>query len=224
MFKANDNVDLIDIRSMHKFLAVIKLFVQILVLTMIPTLASGSSASLSVLQNGAGQTVVLDSVNNEIWYWDLSAFADQTYSQQLADIQQLNLSAYFGTTGWHLATPADMQPLWSLDSATIREEFNPTLVLYSGTYEWHYWSGRFESGSGGLHEGSVTAWGNFYFGPFDYAWPDTYYLSDVSGYADYGGAWVVSTAPVPEPQTAVYLVCGSVLFLLLRERLAPVSR
>jgi hypothetical protein len=222
MFKANGSIGLIGICSMHKFLAVFKLFVQILALAFFPTLASGSSASLSVLQNGAGQKVVFDSVNNEIWYWDLSAFADQTYSQQLADIQQLNISAYFKTTGWHLATPADMQPLWSLDTATIRADFNPTEVLYEGSYEWHYWSGRFESGSDGFHSGSATAWGNFYFGPFDFTWPDTYSLFDAEGDSDYGGAWVVST--VPEPQTTVLLGCGSAILLLLRRRLMPPRR
>jgi len=200
------------------FLAVFKFFVQILALAFLPALAFGSSASLSVLQNGAGQKAVLDSVNNEIWYWDLSAFANQTYAQQLADIQQLKISDYFGTTGWHLATAAEMQPLWSLDTATIRADFNPTEVLYEGSYEWHYWSGRFESGSGGVHYGSETAWGNFYFGPFDYPWPDIYSLVDSAADPSYGGAWVVSTVPVPEPQTYFFFGGGSALFLSMRRR------
>lgn len=207
---------------MQRFLVVSKYIVQILVLAFFPVLVSGSGAPLSVLQNGAGQRVVFDSAHDEIWYWDLSAFADQTYPQQLAAIQQLNNSAYFETTGWHLATLTEMQPLWSLDTATIRADFNPTEVLYEGSYEWHYWSGRFESGSGDIHSGSATAWGNFYFGPFDYAWPSTYSLPDATGYPDYGGAWVVST--VPEQQTTVLFGCGSVMLLLLRRRLVPLAR
>jgi hypothetical protein len=199
-----------------------KSLLLVTMLALIPALTSGSNASLSVLQNGVDQRVVLDSANNEIWYWDLSTFANLTYAQQLADIQQLNVSAYFGSTGWHLAKPAEMQPLWLLDSATIRANFNPTEVLYSGYYEWHYWSGRYESGSGGTHQGCDTAWGNFYFGPFDYSWPETYSLSDAAGYADYGGAWVVSAAPEPTPPS--FSAAAVLCFCCCAGRLAPAGR
>ena len=193
-----------------------KTFLQILALAMLPALASGAPASLSILQNSAGQKAVFDSVNNEMWYWDLSTFANETYAQQLAGIQQLNVNSYFGLTDWHLASTVEMQPLWELSSDTIRSDFNPTQVRYEGSYEWHYWSGRFESGSGGVHQASDTAWGNFVFGPWDFAWPQIVNLADSGGYSDYGGAWVVS--PVPEPQIAALLSSGSAMILFLYQR------
>jgi len=193
-----------------------KTFLQILALAMLPALASGAPASLSILQNSAGQKAVFDSANNEMWYWDLSTYANETYAQQLAGIQQLNVNSYFGLTDWHLASTAEMQPLWTLSSDTIRSDFNPTQVRYDGSYEWHYWSGRFESRSGGVHRASDTAWGNFFWGPWDYAWPDIVNLDDSSGSPDYGGAWVVS--PVPEPQIAALLSSGGAMILFLYQR------
>jgi hypothetical protein len=193
-----------------------KTFLQILALAMLPALASGAPASLSILQNSAGQKAVFDSANNEMWYWDLSTYANETYAQQLAGIQQLNVNPYFGLTGWHLASTAEMQPLWALNSDTIRLDFNPTQVRYDGSYEWHYWSGRFESGSDGMHQASDTAWGNFVFGPWDYAWPEIVNLDDASGSSDYGGAWIVS--PVPEPQIAALLGSGSAMILFWYQR------
>jgi hypothetical protein len=193
-----------------------KTFLQILALAMLPALASGAPASLSILQNSAGQKAVFDSANNEMWYWDLSTFASEPYAQQLAGIQQLNVDSYFGLTDWHLASTAEMEPLWTLSSDTIRLDFNPTLERYEDSYEWHYWSGRFESGSAGSHQASATGWGNFVFGPWDYAWPDIVGLDDSSGSPDYGGAWIVST--VPEPQIAALLSFGSAMILFLHQR------
>jgi hypothetical protein len=193
-----------------------KTLLQILALAMLPALASGATASLSVLQNNTGHKAVFDSVNNEMWYWDLSTFANETYAQQLAGIQQLNVNSYFGLTDWHLASTAEMEPLWTLSTDTIRSDFNPTQVRYESAYEWHYWSGRFESGSDGAHLASATGWGNFAFGPWDFAWPDIVGLSDANGSPDYGGAWIVS--PVPEPQIAVLLSSGSAMILFLYQR------
>jgi hypothetical protein len=193
-----------------------KIFQQILALAMLPALASGAPASLGIQQNGAGQKAVFDSVNNEMWYWDLSTFANETYAQQLAGIQQLNVNSYFGLTDWHLASTSEMQPLWTLSSDTIRSDFNPTQERYEGSYEWHYWSGRFESGSDGVHLASATGWGEFVFGHWDYAWPDIVGLSDANGSPDYGGAWIVSA--VPEPQIAALFSSGSAMILFLSPR------
>ena len=169
----------------------------------LPTPTPAASADLAIVQNGIGEEAVYDSVNGYLWYWDLSLFANANYYQQMALIEQLNLKAYFGTTGWHLATDADMATLWSLNSQTIRQMFHPSHERYDGAYEWHYWSGRF-GGSvyGDEHLAVQTAWGNFAFGPFEYAWPEIYYTVDGNGGQE-TGAWVVA---VPEPGSAFLLL------------------
>jgi len=164
---------------------------------------ANAASSLSVQINGAGEKVVFDQENNNLWYWDLGAFANQSYSQQLGGIQQLNTTTYFDLGGWHLASEAEMQQLWRFDSAAIQQAFHPSHERYEGDYQWHYWSGRFESGSGGIHAESETAWGNFVFGPFFYRWPSVGYLSDSGNYQE-RGAFVVTS--VPEP-SAVALCC-----------------
>ena len=52
------------------------------------------------------------------------------------------------------------------------------------------------------HLAAQTAWGNFAFGPFEYAWPGIYYTVDGNGGQE-TGAWVVA---VPEPGSAVLLL------------------
>ena len=164
-----------------------------------------NATALTVQVNGTGERVVFDSANNNMWYWDLSAFASQTYGQQLSGIQQLNTNTYFDLANWHLASLQEMEQLWRFDSTTIREAFHPSHERYEAGDQWHYWSGRYEYGSGGIHAESETAWGNFVFGAFDYAWPSVGYLTDTSGYQE-RGAFVV--ASVPEPSAAS--LCGMV--------------
>jgi hypothetical protein len=170
-----------------------------------PLLARGTD-TLTMLQNGAGEKVVFDAAHGNIWYWDLSAFAAKTYADQLAGIQQLNADSYFDTAQWHLASASEMQPLWSLGTATIRQTFNPSEVRYEAPYQWHYWSGRYADGTGGIHRASETGWGNFAFGPWDYAWPTVVNLSDAGVYSEHG-AWVVAT--IPEPAVVTFLMFGA---------------
>jgi hypothetical protein len=194
-----------------------KNLLQILALAMLPALASGAPASLSILQNNTGQKAVLDSANDEMWYWDLSAFSYQTYDQQLTDIQQLNVNSYFGFTDWHLASSNEMQPLWEVSTDTIRADFNPSVVRYDGSADWHYWSGRFDFGPSGQHLVSLTGWGDSTtYGHWDYAWPEIANIGDSNITSDYGGAWVV--VAVPEPQIVALLGSGGAVILFLYQR------
>lgn len=175
--------------------------------------------ALTIQVNGAGEKVVFDVANNNMWYWNLNAFAGQTYGQQLGGIQQLNAATYFDAANWHLASLQEMQQLWVFDSATIRQSFHPSHERYDGGYQWHYWSGRYEVGSGGIHAMSETAWGNFVWGPFDYAWgPNSGgALSDGSGYQE-RGAFVV--ASVPEPGAMTLFCFGGLALNSLRRKKA----
>lgn len=196
----------------------LKHFFVILMVSCFPPLAHGTDA-LTTLQNGAGEKVVFDPAYGNIWYWDLSVFAGKTYAEQLAGIQQLNVDTYFDTAQWHLATAQEMQPLWLLSTDVIRQTFNPGEVRYEGSYQWHYWSGRYADGFGGIHGASETGWGNFVFGPWDYAWPTIVNLSDVGVYSDQG-AWVVAT--VPEPAAGTFLLVGmAVIFFASPFRRGP---
>lgn len=170
----------------------------------------------TVLQNPAGQSVVLDEAHGNYWYRDLHAFANLTYGQQVVSIQGLNTSAYFGATHWHMATPADMPPLWALTTDALRQAFLPSHERYEGAYEWHYWSGRYaQSVQADVHAASETGWGSFFFGPWHDAWPNQIALVDSAPYLEHG-AWVVTQ--IPEPGSAPLLALGSALWLLCRSR------
>lgn len=172
-------------------------------------------ASLSILQNAAGEKVVLDASTGTVWVWDLSLQARRTYDQQIAGIQQLNATTYFDLAGWHMATATEMQPLLAQSTDVIRQTFHPSHERYDGIYEWHYWSGRYESGSAGIHQAAQTAWGNFAFGPFNYPWPGIVNLSDAGDYIE-SSAWVVTT--IPEPTTGAMFIVAAVAIALRRGR------
>lgn len=167
------------------------------------SLGVASQAHALTMEVINGDSVVYDDENDRYWYWDLSAFTSLTYAQQASGIQQLNVDEYFGMTTWHIATEPEMQELFRFGTEEIRGTFNPSQERYDGSYEWHYWTGRYDDA--GTRKAVQTAWGNFAFGPWDYAWPDlegTRY--DDSLALPRLGAWVVT----PEPATLPLVIFG----------------
>lgn len=164
----------------------------------------GAGTFTLIPQESNGQRVLMDTENGRAWFWDLSRFANQTYSQQENVIQDLNAGAYFGLTSWHLATDPEVQTLLSLDAQTIRRLFHPSHERYEGNYEWHYWSGRFGSTFSDQRQCVQSAWGVFAWGPFDFGWPQTFFARNEGAFME-TGAWAVALIPVPEPSMAALM-------------------
>jgi hypothetical protein len=168
----------------------------------------GAGTFTLIPQESNGQRVVMDPANGRAWFWDLGRFSNQTYSQQEDVIQDLNAEAYFGLTGWHLATAPEMETLFALDDRTVRQLFHPSHERYEGSFEWHYWGGRFDSTSSSyLHMCVQSAWGTFVWGPFDFGWPQTFSAVDSSAFRE-TGAWAVAMVPIPEPSVLALMALG----------------
>lgn len=186
-----------------------------------------SHAILIDITNTKEERVIYDDVANRYWFWDINAFADQTYDHQISFINnELNSSHFFGIDSWHIAEFDEMMLLYN-NTIEDLNKFNPTLI--DGENIWI--QGRYFSPS----DPSPFQTGIF----FIYNAPDsiingiTYdnYLKEFIHPSEYIGpdykdkslgAWVVSSnyTPVPEPSSFFLLavsLASSLGFLLLKK-------
>ena len=73
--------------------------------------------------------VVKDSASGLTWYSNMAAFVNETYSAQMASVNQLNISKFGGISTWHIATWAETNTLMANDYAQI-------MAVFSRTYIW----------------------------------------------------------------------------------------
>jgi hypothetical protein len=59
----------------------------------------------------------------------MAAFVNETYSAQMASVNQLNISKFGGISTWHIATWAETNTLMANDYAQI-------MAVFSRTYIW----------------------------------------------------------------------------------------
>lgn len=150
--------------------------------------------------------VIYDDDAGRYWMWDLSAFTDMTYAEQVATVSNdYAATNYFGINNWHMAKLDEMQTLFN-GSRTWEDLkiFWPSYINgYDGGAQIH-WAGRFDSPVTDTYNHSVAAF---------YADSNTemigygyYPAADATKYSKVG-AWVTAS-PVPEPSTMLLLSVG----------------
>ncbi len=90
-------------------------------------LTSTVYADLAVHEYVPGEKVVLDSETGNYWYYDLTDFVDQTYSEQISSIAALGTYGNIAG-GWHMATYEEMEKLWGNTPSDITDNFAPTFI------------------------------------------------------------------------------------------------
>ena len=115
-------------------------------------LGQSADASLTLMTNADGQSVVYNDVSDTYWYPYLNQMPLLTYSQQLTFISNLNTpgNEYYGLNNWHMATNAEFQNEFSFTVMSnlnqIYETFRPTRIeeIAPGRYTYS-WAGRVDT-------------------------------------------------------------------------------
>jgi hypothetical protein len=202
-------------------LARASLAVALLVLTVLGTVGSAQAALID-MSTSSGH-VIFDNVANKYWVWDVNAFTNQTYAQQVATIQNNYATPqYFGLSDWRMATRTEMNALWAYGLGDLGK-FNFTLPYSSDNHFWFgrydevqtYYTGLTRHVAAAFQIGPLTNQQNkyaLYFVPSGFTGP-TAFLDSSTTTSTVGspGAWVVASAPstaVPEPLTLLLLGAG----------------
>lgn len=139
-----------------------------------------SNATLIGMSN-TNDHVVYDDVSGYYWYWDLTSFSGQSWTEQVSSIAALNNGGgYYGETNWHVADQSDMDSLWQHTAEEIGSAFNLNTfqsVVYDITYplglgsgdmgdvhaNLELWLGRYdqeiEDGPIAAHQGAMVQHG-----------------------------------------------------------------
>jgi hypothetical protein len=97
-----------------------------MVVTVSHVISSNAFASLTIDGNS-----VYDDVSKQYWVRDLGLFTNETYSQQLQSINQLNVVKYNGQSRWHLAKTTEVVSLFS--NSNLINYFLPTYYSYDSS-------------------------------------------------------------------------------------------
>ena len=131
------------------------------------------------------------------------------------------MPCYFDINTWHMASLSDMRSLWLGNTYTSPAMFNKTYE----TSTWDAWYGRYDSQSDSTHLYVAIAETqpqyNIYFN-----WAlEIIPVHDNSIWADFDhinnsviGAWVTSTAAVPEPSSIFLVLCGMPVVMIMLRR------
>ncbi|MFH2066757.1 MAG: VPLPA-CTERM sorting domain-containing protein [Pseudomonadota bacterium] len=167
-----------------------KLFIFLWAMLLVMEISVNSQAALIDLQNSSGH-VVYDDQSGKYWMWDLSAYTNMTYDEQISAISNMNAPGdlYYGLDAWHIADGADLA-IFSNYPAEAFEIFNPTWIDGNGNMSW---LGRVGGDGGGNDHVSIGVNYNDINGAYNIGID---IVSDDGSY-ELLGAWVTTSVPIP---------------------------
>jgi hypothetical protein len=171
------------------------------------TVSSGMAhATLLDINTPESGHVIYDDVAGRYWMWDLNAFTNKTYTEQVAmvsdDYAAIN---YFGINNWHVAKLDEMQTLFNggrtWDELML---FGPSYIIDNDEVTQIHWAGRYDSLDTNTFNHSVAGfYADYNTTSIGYGY---YPAIDATQYSNVG-AWVTAS-PVPEPSTILLLSAG----------------